>query len=398
MTALKDNLHAARLYKQFYVVSEENSLYVMYFTMRTIAFSLALFSLLQMSPFCLASDQKALDHALLQFAEGLEGQLKDLTGCAVALISEDKVIYKAVFGDAQLQDGPLDADTLFALASVSKPIVAASIALLVDQQKLTFEDTVTLPYLQHPLQLAHFLNHTTGYAIRGDDQIESGYTRTQLIDYLNKQKPQAPPGELYTYSNLLYSLVDEALQTKGFSLAFALANFHKHLGKTISYALPLPKHSRAHPYDSTKHRFPFPSLYQQNVVGAAGLFSSLNGVIEFMQVAMGNRPKVLSRSALDSLYRPRIRANDVFKWSILPFDSSRIDSFYSLGWRILTLDKQADSTFIFHSGFINGARTCIGFVPAYKVGFILLISQTSKLSTRSGLQFWKTVLECKGYK
>lgn len=364
---------------------------------RNLTFFLALAIVLQANTPSFGRDQKGLENALLQFTQDLETQVKDLSACGVALISEDKVIYKAVFSDKSLQDQPIDADTLFALASVSKPIVATSIALLVDQQKLRFEDAVSLPYLKYPTAISHFLSHTTGYAIRGDDQIESAYTRPQLISYLQKQEPEALPGKSYTYSNLLYSLVDEALQTKGLGLNFALDNFHEKLGKTITYALPLPKGPRAHPYTADKQKFSFPSLYQQNVVGAAGLFGSLNGVVEFLQVAMGNRPNVISQDALDTLYKPFIRANEVSKWTILPFEASRIDSFYGLGWRIFTLDKKPDSTFIFHSGYINGARTFVGFMPAYKVGFIILISQTSKLSTQSGLRFWKTVLDHVSY-
>ncbi len=338
--------------------------------------------------------ERALEAKLKAFVQNVEEQAQELQGCALAILVDGKVFYKKTFGYTRIGGEAIHEDTLFGLASVAKPIVATSLAYLVKNQELRFEDSLSLPYLKHPVTFCHLLSHTTGYAIRGDDQIESGQTRKELLQYLSQQKPDFPAGQSFHYSNLLYSLVEDALKQKGLSLKQALAHLNKALGKNIFFYLPFdPSLPRAAPYSRDKQAFPFPSLYQKHVISSAGLFASLNGMIQFLQLAMGYRQDVLSASDLQALYQPRIKAEDISRWKVLPFEAQRIKSFYGMGWRIFTVDQNDDTQLIFHGGYINGVTTFMGFMPAYKIGYICLSSQTSPLPGRSGLNFWKTVVD-----
>lgn len=65
-----------------------------------------------------------------------------------------------------------------------------------------------------------------------------------------------------------------------------------------------------------------------------------------------------------------------------------IESYYALGWRILKLKNHANKGLIFHSGYIEGINSFIGFIPSEELGIIILINQNSKFPLKSGLELW----------
>src|SRR4051794_2960602 len=73
----------------------------------------------------------------------LETQIKagmmdwNIPGLAIAIVKDDQVIYSRGFGEKKLGSGEMvDDNTMFGIASVSKNITAAALALLVDEGKL----------------------------------------------------------------------------------------------------------------------------------------------------------------------------------------------------------------------------------------------------------------------
>lgn len=339
------------------------------------------------------SPQKQNQSALKSFIKAMELEAKELQGAAIAIIVNNTVVYKKVFGHTKAQGDLINENTLFSLASLSKPVVAMGIGLLVDKKVLSFNDKIILKYLKNPMPLKNFLSHTTGYSYRGDIEIESGYTRKKLINYLRKQKRNIKCTQCYSYSNIMYSLVADALETKGLNLKDVIRGLKKSIGHNDINLLPLDTDKNiAYLHSATKQELPFPSNYQKHVPAAAGLFASLNGMIEFLQLCLGNKQLSISQETLDKLYKPVAKSHDVLNWkAAIPFDIKRIKAWYGLGWRLLYLDN--DSRLIFHPGYINGATTFMGFIPSHKVGIVILTNQTSKFALRTGLKFWKAVME-----
>ena len=68
---------------------------------------------------------------------------KDAPGCAVGIIKAGQVVHKRGYGMANLDfDVPNSATTVFNVASMAKQFTAMSIALLVQQGKLSLDDDV----------------------------------------------------------------------------------------------------------------------------------------------------------------------------------------------------------------------------------------------------------------
>jgi CubicO group peptidase (beta-lactamase class C family) len=135
-----------------------------------------------------ASAQNAPGIAALDASLRAAVERKDVPG-VVALVTDRKgVIYQAAFGVADVSSGrPLAADSMFRIASMTKPITSFALMQLVEQGKLGLDDPASkyLPELANlqviesfdpatgayklrpaarPATVRHFLTHTSGLA------------------------------------------------------------------------------------------------------------------------------------------------------------------------------------------------------------------------------------------
>ena len=92
----------------------------------------------------------------------------DSPGCALSVMQGGKIIYKRAYGMANLDyDVILTTDTPFHVASISKQFTAASIVLLEQDGKLSFDDDVhkyipELPDFGAKITIRNLLHHTSG--------------------------------------------------------------------------------------------------------------------------------------------------------------------------------------------------------------------------------------------
>src|SRR5947207_9076558 len=91
----------------------------------------AILSLILAAPFCVATPEKSrvtseqVTHAIHELEQLAQKQIQEnaLPGLAIAVVFQDKTVYAKGFGvrDTSAR-APIDADTVFQLASLSKPI------------------------------------------------------------------------------------------------------------------------------------------------------------------------------------------------------------------------------------------------------------------------------------
>ncbi len=330
------------------------------------------------------------------FIDTIESQKVDLQGGAVAILYKGQVIYKTTFGYQKGNTGPITEHTLFPLASSSKPVSAIAIALMVDQGLLSFDEKFTLPYIKAPINLIHIMSHTTGYQLRGDIEIEQGFSRQKLFNALKKMQPRTKPGNSYFYSNAIFSMVEEALNKKKLSLEEAMDNLRTAISTSevklsvdVSQELAYPHSRKTVDGVDVITALPLPPYYPKTVPAAAGIFASINGMIKIYKLCFGYRPDLISKSTLKRIFT-KVRSNhEIFKWRLkLPVDEKNIESTYALGWRILKVKDMPDKDLIFHSGAINGIRSFIGFMPSEDIGIIVLTNQDKRFPMDTGMALW----------
>jgi CubicO group peptidase (beta-lactamase class C family) len=220
----------------------------------------------------------------------------DSPGCALAVIKDNKIIYKRGYGMANLDHGiPISSVTVFNIASVSKQFTAMSIVLLAQQGKLSLDDDIRkylteFPQYQSPITIRNLLYQTSG--IREYSHLMSAAgTRFQdatdedVYKILNRQKDlNFKPGDEYLYSNSNYFLLAQIVRkVSGKSLPkFAADNIFKPLGMVNSgfhYDGTEVVKSRATGYSSRKGGGFSVETVGSYHVGDGGLLTTIDDLI-----------------------------------------------------------------------------------------------------------------------
>src|SRR5947208_12373815 len=111
-------------------------------------FSAQTLALILAAPFCINAQEKShvtseqVTHAVQELEKLAEKQINEnaLPGLAIAVVFQDKVVYTKGFGVRDVNTkAPVDADTVFQLASLSKSIGSTVVAELVGQGKITWD-------------------------------------------------------------------------------------------------------------------------------------------------------------------------------------------------------------------------------------------------------------------
>ncbi|MDT9600489.1 serine hydrolase domain-containing protein [Sphingosinicella rhizophila] len=228
-------------------------------------------------------------------------------GCVAGAFRNGTTLFVTSSGAADIAAGkPLDGDTLFYAASVSKQFTALAVAILATRNKIDLDADVRkylpdLPAYEVPVTVRMLLNMTSG--IR--DSLEvlrlagvtdwSGTKKDTAVKLLYRQKEtNFRPGTDYRYSNGAYLLLAELVErVSGMPFAdFAKLSILKPLGMERSHFLNDHRPSVAnvaHGYvlkdDIYEIRDTYPSFS-----GSGGLMLSVNDLARFdHDIAVGHK-------------------------------------------------------------------------------------------------------------
>ncbi|HSB55952.1 MAG TPA: serine hydrolase domain-containing protein, partial [Gemmatimonadales bacterium] len=144
-----------------------------------------------------------------------------------ALVARQGVVVgRFSFGDAvrEPERRPIGTDTLFAVASVTKPFTATAIMQLVERGTLSIDQPVRelIPEFAGPgkenITLRHFLTHTSGLPEYAEDDEEIRRHRRGLDAFVRsycRGRLLFPPGSQWSYSNFGFGLAGEIVARYG---------------------------------------------------------------------------------------------------------------------------------------------------------------------------------------
>src|SRR5450830_386507 len=151
----------------------------------------------------------------------------DVPGIAIAIVKDGKVITAKGFGVRKLgEPAPVDAKTLFEVASNSKGFTAAALSMLVDEGKLAWNDPVTkhLPgfqmydsYVTGQMTVRDLLTHRSGLGLGAGDLLwwpSTQFSTDEIIEKLRYVKPATSFRASYAYDNLLYIVAGKIIAEK----------------------------------------------------------------------------------------------------------------------------------------------------------------------------------------
>ena len=163
-------------------------------------------------------------------------------GLSVAIMKDGQVVLAKGYGKRSLQDGrPVEADTLFAIGSVSKQFTCACVLLLAEDGKLSEHDPVAKYYPNltraKDITLLDLMNHVSGYPDYYpldfvDRRMQRPIAEDELIRQYGGAKLDFEPGSKYSYSNTGFILLGRVVEkVSGENLgAFLARRIFKPLG------------------------------------------------------------------------------------------------------------------------------------------------------------------------
>ncbi len=226
-----------------------------------------------------------------------------MPGCVVRLGRSDRLLFQKAYGSRSTlpQRTPMTEDTIFDLASLTKPVAtAASLMILADRGLVSLDDRLVeyVPEFglgpKRSIRLRHLLLHSSGLpAVTPRSDFEKG--RQHAIERIAAAKIVYLPGKAYVYSDLGYILLGEVVaRVSGQSLAeFARANIFDPLEmRETFFRVPESLKRRAAPTEQRDDVWIQGVVHDPRafrlggVAGNAGLFSTAHDLSRFARMML----------------------------------------------------------------------------------------------------------------
>jgi len=328
-------------------------------------------------------------------------------GGAYAVINGADIVRAAGHGRRSgLSQQPVTPETVFRLASVSKTFAAQLTALLVDEGWLSWDEpivrhvpdfTLADPGHASDIRLHHLLGQSGGIVPNAyDNLLNASQSMDRILPQFASVKSMCRPGQCYTYQNVLFSLIEPAIETTTGS------GYEQLLAERLFVPLGMAQASsglagyqaadnRALPHVRSSRRLPWvPTQVNANyyqVAPAAGINASVLDLGRWLSAQMGHAPDVLRPDLIRQLTEPRVRTvRDLRRrgWRDLLSDAH-----YGLGWRVYQV---GDETIYLHSGWVRGFVADIAYSQERQIGLAVLLNAESSVLNEITTTFWREVL------
>jgi CubicO group peptidase (beta-lactamase class C family)/lysophospholipase L1-like esterase len=281
----------------------------------------------RVAPELLGMDSRRLEHADVVIRKAVEN--KEIPGAVLAVVHKGKLAYLKAYGNKQVypQTVPMDVNTVFDLASVSKSVsTAVSAMILMERGQIRLLDPVKdyIPDFkgwenengrQTDIRIVDLLTHTSGlppYAPVKELEEKYGSPNPDgLIGYIATCKRDFKPKTDFQYSCLNYITLQRIIETiSGKSLkAFAKENIFDVLGmahtgyqptdETLARVAPTEKQEDGSVLTGVVHD-PLARVMNGGVSGNAGVFSDAND-LAVLTVALLNNGEYNGKRILSPL-------------------------------------------------------------------------------------------------
>ncbi len=249
---------------------------------------------------------------------------KRFPGCVIAVGRHGKLVYHRAFGHRRLQPEkwPMETDTVFDMASITKPVATAtSVMMLVEQGKLRVRDKVStyIPEFANSgkknVTLFQAMTHQAGFI--PDNSIKDyKLGRKVAFENIYKLDTKYDPGTSFVYSDVGFILLDDLIErASGQTVAeFSKQNIFEPLGMTETGYLPSDAlRSRAATTEKREDRWMQGEVHDpraylmDGVAGHAGLFSTADDIAVYAQMMLNggyyNGKRILSKATVEMMTR-----------------------------------------------------------------------------------------------
>ncbi len=320
--------------------------------------------------------KQALNGAAIDEVVAREMEVQKIPGLALGIMYKGDLLYAKGYGKADIEnDVPATPDSVFAIASVSKPLIALGIARLVEQGKLRFDDPIAkylpgTPESWKDVRLTHMLSHTSGITrespgfdgerIKPDFEVVAAAFSVPLA---------APTGTKWEYCNICYFALADVITRVGGDPwpQFMQKEVFQRAGmkdtRTTSVRDIIPRRAASYEWRHGRHE----NMREYIALRPSGAFvSTVSDLARLESELWGGR--VVSAGTLRLMETPA-RLNDGS-----PARGSDNSVGYGLGWDVAIVDGRRR---VAHDGALAGFRTVYARYPDQGWAVIVLTNSSS---------------------
>jgi len=318
-------------------------------------------------------------------------------GLALAIVKDGRVTLAKGYGVRKLGDpAPVDARTLFGIASNTKVFTATALGLLVEEGKIAWDAPVVDylpwfmmadPFVTRELTIRDLLVHRSGLGLGAGDLLwwpESTYNREEVARRLRYIKPATSFRGAYAYDNVLYLVAGEVIQAVTGQMwePFVAERILKKVGMTgsnVRHSAAAEAGNVATPHAKVEGTVrPIAPFTSDNTNPAGGINSGAEDMAKWMLVRL-NRGKLADGTAL---YSERTARQIEAPVTILPNPPPPAElaalksnfSAYALGLGIRDYRGQRVVT---HTGGLPGYVSMVTLLPERNLGIAVLTNAES---------------------
>ncbi|MBP7779042.1 MAG: beta-lactamase family protein [Acidobacteria bacterium] len=297
----------------------------------------------------------------------------NVPGLSAAVVQGDQIVWAEGFGAADVeQAAPARPESVFRLASISKPITAVAVMQLVERGLVSLDDPIqkyvpSFPRkIQGEVRIHHLLAHTSGIRhYRGNEfGLAAPFpTLESALGVFRNDPLEFAPGERYLYSTFGYSLLQGVVEN------VSGRSFEEYLRSAIFGPAGMTSTWLEHPQEIVRFRArqyvhgatplswlnaPYVDLSVKWAGG--GLIATASDIARF-DIAL-NYGKLLRPETLERMYTAG-RLNNGARMG------------YGLGWM---LSQQGSRQLVAHSGGAMGGTTYVLREPRARTASVVFVN------------------------
>jgi len=352
---------------------------------------IAIVLVVQFSVFSQTFDEKLKD--IDGYANTVISTWKDSgAGMAIAIVKDDKVVFSKGYGVRELgKPGAPDANTVFAIASNSKAFTTASLAILVDEKNLNWDDKVSKylpnfemynPWVTSELTVRDLVTHRVGLDTFSGDLLwyETTFSADEMLKRVRHLPRVSSFRTRYGYQNLMFVAAGQVVEKVSGKpwCAFVTERILTPLGmlRTTCSIKNLPNNA-AFPHNESGGKLR--PLLRGNVDGAAaaaGLNSSVSDLSKWIRTQMGKGKfegkQIFSEAQAWQMHQPFL-AQQISE-AAWKGNSTRHFTGVASGWFVYDYHGRK---IINHSGGLDGMLSYTVLIPEENAGFVVLSNSES---------------------
>jgi len=314
-------------------------------------------------------------------------------GMAIAIVKDDKVVFEKGYGvkDINKPGEKVDENTLFAIASNTKAFTAASLAILVDEGKLKWDDKVSKylpdfqmydPWVSNEMTIRDLVSHRSGLATFSGDLLwyDTTYSTDEILRRVRYLKPVSGFRTRYGYQNLMFIAAGRVVEkASGMKWAdFVRTRILTPLGMdrtTLSVRDMKDNYALPHNESGGKLRA-LPVGYLDDAIGAVRINASVHDLSKWLRLQLGrgtfDGKQIFSKKQSWEMWSP----NTLQPVSEEAAKNNPTTHFraYAMGWGV---NDYYGRKIISHSGGLDGMLSYTVLIPEENVGFVILTNSES---------------------